>query len=202
MFEALVTIGRTMGFSLAAGVNLYATVAVLGLASRYGWVDLPEQFEVFDNPWIIGGAAALYAIEFVADKIPWVDTIWDSIHTVIRPIGGALIAVASLGEASPTLQGAIALMGGAVAASSHVTKAGTRIAANTTPEPFSNWILSFVEDLFVLGLSFITLKYPLLALAVSSVILVLLVMTARSIWRWARKVSAPPAPGSKMGVHP
>ena len=99
--EILATLGRTLGFSLAAGVNLYATVAVLGLASRYGWVQLPEQFAVFDNPWIIGAAGVLYVIEFVADKIPWVDSIWDSVHTIIRPVGGALIAVAALGDTSP-----------------------------------------------------------------------------------------------------
>src|SRR5690349_12799625 len=165
--ELLATLGRTMGFSLAAGVNLYATVAILGLASRYGWVQLPDQFKVFDNPWIIGAAGVLYAIEFVADKIPWVDSIWDSVHTLIRPVGGAVIAVASLGDASPTLQGLIALAGGFVAASGHATKASARIAANTTPEPFSNWFLSLAEDAFVVGLSFITLKYPLLALAIT-----------------------------------
>ena len=99
--EWLATLGRTLGFSLAAGVNLYATVAILGLASRYDWVELPEQFKVFDNPWIIGAAGVLYVIEFVADKVPWVDSIWDSVHTLIRPVGGALIAVASLGDASP-----------------------------------------------------------------------------------------------------
>ena len=96
MLEAFTTLGRTMGFSMAAGVNLYATVAVLGLASRYGWVTLPEQFRVFDNPWLIGAAAVLYVVEFVADKVPWVDSMWDTVHTLIRPVGGAAIAVASL----------------------------------------------------------------------------------------------------------
>jgi hypothetical protein len=182
--EWLVTLGRTLGFSLAAGVNLYATVAILGLASRYQWVELPEQFKVFDNLWIIGIAALLYVIEFVADKVPWVDSIWDSVHTLIRPVGGALIAVASLGEASPVTTGVIALLGGTVAAGSHATKAGTRVAANTTPEPFSNWFLSLAEDAFVIGLSFITMTFPLIALAVSVVILVLIVMVARSIWNW------------------
>ena len=153
-----------MGFSLAAGVNLYATVAILGLASRYDWVELPEQFQIFDNPWIIGLAGVLYVVEFVADKIPWVDSLWDSVHTLIRPVGGALIAVASIGDVSPGLQGVIALLGGVVAAGSHVTKAGTRVAANTSPEPFSNWFLSLAEDAFVIGLSLITLKFPLLAL--------------------------------------
>lgn len=193
MIEGLATLGRTMGFSLAAGVNLYATVAILGLASRYGWVQLPEQFHVFDNPWIIGAAGVLYAIEFVADKIPWVDSIWDSVHTLIRPIGGAVIAVASLGDASPTLTGLIALVGGFVAASGHATKAGTRIAANTTPEPFSNWFLSLAEDVFVIGLSFISLKYPVIALVVSLAIVIVIVLAARSIWKWLSRRSTVPA---------
>jgi len=184
--EWLATLGRTLGFSLAAGVNLYATVAILGLASRYGWVALPEQFKVFDNNWVIGVAGVLYVVEFVADKIPWVDSIWDSVHTLIRPIGGAVIAVASLGEASPTVTGLIALLGGAVAAGSHVTKAGTRVAANTSPEPFSNWFLSLAEDAFVVGLSLITLKFPLIALGISVVILLLMVLLFRKIWQWLR----------------
>src|SRR6476619_2861243 len=99
-----------MGFSFAAGLNLYATVAILGLASRYGWVALPPQYQVFDNNWIIGGALVLYVIEFVADKIPWIDSVWDAVHTVIRPIGGALIAVQVLGQSSPTLDVIIVLL--------------------------------------------------------------------------------------------
>jgi hypothetical protein len=184
--EWLATLGRTLGFSLAAGVNLYATVAILGLAARYGWVDLPEQFRMFDNPWIIGAAGVLYAIEFVADKIPWVDSIWDSVHTIIRPIGGAVIAVTTLGEQTPAMQGAIALLGGMVAAGSHVTKASTRVAANASPEPFSNWFLSLAEDVFVIGLSLITLQFPLLALGVSVVILLIIAVVARKIWKWLR----------------
>jgi hypothetical protein len=189
--EWLATIGRTLGFSLAAGVNLYATVAILGLASRYQWVQLPEQFEIFDNPWIIGLAGALYVVEFVADKIPWVDSLWDSVHTLIRPVGGALIAVASIGDVSPGMQAVIALLGGAVAAGSHVTKAGTRVAANTSPEPFSNWFLSLGEDAFVIGLSLLTLKFPLLALGVSVVIVLMIVLIARKIWKWLRAAPNP-----------
>ena len=184
--EVLVTLGRTLGFSLAAGVNLYATVAVLGLASRYGWVQLPEQFGVFDHPWIIGLAGVLYLVEFVADKIPWVDSLWDSVHTIIRPVGGALIAVAALGDASPLVVGLIALLGGTAAAGSHMTKAGTRVAINTSPEPFTNWFISLVEDVFVIGLSLFTLKFPLLALVVSVAIVVMMLWIARKIWRWLR----------------
>jgi hypothetical protein len=189
--DLLVTLGRTLGFSLAAGVNLYATVALLGLAARYGWVELPDQFQVFNHPWVIGAAALLYVVEFFADKIPWVDTMWDTVHTFVRPVGGALIAVATLGEASPTAEGLVALLGGAVAAGSHVTKAGTRVAANASPEPFSNWALSLLEDVFVLGLGFVTLKYPLIALGVSVAILVAMALAARWIWRWVRRPSEP-----------
>ena len=159
----LITLGRTLGFSFAAGVDLYATVAILGLASRYGWVRLPPQFQVFDNNWIIGIALALYVLEFIADKIPWVDSAWDAMHTVIRPLGGALIAIATLGHASPAVETAVGLLGGALAASSHFTKASARVMANASPEPFSNWILSFTEDGFVIGLGFLALTHPLAA---------------------------------------
>jgi Domain of unknown function (DUF4126) len=187
MVEILTTLGRTMGFSFAAGINLYATVAILGLAKRYGWVSLPEQFQVFDNDIIIGAALVLYAIEFVADKIPWVDSIWDAIHTAIRPIGGAVIAVTTLGDASPTVQGLVALMGGSLAAGTHLTKAGTRAAANTSPEPFSNWVLSLTEDIFVLGLAALALKYPVAAAIVVVIGVALMISFATWIIRALRR---------------
>jgi len=176
----LTELGRTMGFSFAAGLNLYATVAILGLASRYGWVALPPQYQVFDNNWIIGGALALYVIEFVADKIPWVDSVWDAVHSIIRPVGGAAIAVATLGDSSPATETMIALAGGALAASTHFSKAGTRVLANASPEPFTNWALSLGEDAFVLGLAVLALKYPAAAAVV--VIVSLAVIIALSAW--------------------
>lgn len=185
--DSLTTLGRTLGFSFAAGVNLYATVAILGLASRYGWVTLPPQYAVFDNDWIIGAALVMYVIEFVADKIPWLDSAWDAVHTFIRPVGGALIAVTTLGDASPTMTTLVGLLGGAVAASSHVSKAGTRAVANTSPEPFSNWILSFSEDAFVVGLGLVALKYPLVALTVTVILLGAIVLFARFIIRAIRR---------------
>jgi hypothetical protein len=186
--EPLVRLGRTLGFSFAAGINLYATVAILGLSSRFGWVALPPQFKVFDNTYIIAAALVMYAVEFVADKIPWVDSIWDMIHTVIRPVGGALIAVATLGQASPTVEGLVALLGGTVAAGSHMTKAGTRAIVNASPEPFSNWLLSLAEDAFVVGLGIVALKYPLLALGVALLLLILIVLFARVLFRAVRRV--------------
>ena len=184
--DPLTTLGRTLGFSFAAGVDLYATVAILGLASRFGWVQLPPQYQVFDNNWIIGIAIALYAMEFIADKIPWVDSAWDAIHTVIRPLGGALIAVATLGHASPALQTVVGLLGGALAASSHFTKAGARVMANASPEPFSNWILSFTEDAFVIGLGFLALRYPLAAGVVVLLAVAAIVALAHWLFRALR----------------
>jgi hypothetical protein len=176
MFETLTFLGRTLGFSFAAGINLYATVAMLGLASRYHWVALPPEYAVFDNDWVIGGALLLYVVEFFADKIPWVDSAWDAVHTVVRPLGGALIAVSSLGDASPGLQAMVALLGGSVAAGTHFTKAGTRVVANSSPEPFSNWVLSLGEDAFVLGLGYLALHYPVAALTVVAILLVIMLV--------------------------
>ena len=187
MIELLTGLGRTLGFSFAAGINLYATVAILGLASRYGWVSLPDQYRVFDNDLIIGAAITLYLIEFVADKIPWVDSVWDAVHTVIRPLGGAVIAVQTLGNASPATETLVGLLGGTLAAGSHFTKAGTRAVANTSPEPFSNWILSFSEDVFVVSLGFLALKYPLIATVVVLVAVLMMVIFARWIVRAVRR---------------
>jgi len=185
--ETLAFLGRTLGFSFAAGINLYATVALIGLASRFGWVAMPPEYAIFDNDWVIGAAILLYAVEFIADKVPWVDTLWDSVHTVIRPLGGALVAVAGLGEASPATQGMIALLGGAVAAGSHVTKAGTRVAANTSPEPLSNWLLSLLEDAVVVALAALAIKYPLAALAVTVLLIIAIVALFTTIVRAFRR---------------
>jgi Domain of unknown function (DUF4126) len=182
----LVTLGRTLGFSFAAGVNLYATVAILGLTARYGWVKLPPQFEVFNNDVVIGVAIAMYLIEFFADKIPYFDSLWDLIHTAIRPLGGALIAVAALGDASPTVEGLVALLGGTVAAASHLTKTSTRAVVNTSPEPLSNWFLSLGEDVFVVGLGYLTLQHPVAALVVAAVLIGLIVVFAFAIIRTTR----------------
>jgi hypothetical protein len=183
----LITLGRTLGFSFAAGVNLYATVAILGLASRYGWVELPAQYQVFNNDVVIGAAIVMYAVEFFADKIPYVDSVWDMIHTFIRPVGGALIAVATLGDASTPVEGLVALLGGTIAASSHLTKTSTRAVANTSPEPLSNWALSLGEDVFVVGLGYLALKHPIAALVVAAVLLAAIAVFAAVIVRTVRR---------------
>src|SRR5687767_9942235 len=185
--EWIATLGRTMGFSFAAGINLYATVAILGLASRYNWVSLPPQYQAFDNDFIIAAALGLYVVEFVADKIPWFDSIWDAIHTAVRPLGGAVIAVTTLGEANATTEVLVGLLGGSLALGTHFTKAGTRAVANTSPEPFSNWILSILEDIFVVGLGMLALKYPAAAAVVVAICVVLMIVFATWIVRAARR---------------
>jgi hypothetical protein len=189
--DLIALLGRAVALALAAGVNVYATVALIGLAVRFDWVALPAQYQAFGSSLVIGAAIALFLVEFVADKVPWVDSLWDVVHTAIRPIGGAFLAVTTLGEASPAATAVAALLGGAVATSSHLTKAGTRAIANTSPEPFSNWALSLTEDAFVFGLGYLALQYPLAALAVALAALVgILTFSAvllRAAGRWLRR---------------
>jgi hypothetical protein len=136
-------------------------------------------------------AIVMYVIEFFADKIPYFDSVWDAIHTAIRPVGEAFIAVATFGDASPSVKAVVALLGGTVAASSHLAKTSTRAAANTSPEPFFNWILSVGEDLFAVGLGYTALKYPVLALAIAVVVVTLIavfaVVIVRTVRAWFRR---------------
>jgi hypothetical protein len=184
---------RVVPFAFASGVNLYATVGVLGLCSRYGLVSLPAQFRGLDHPVVIGLALTMYVVEFVADKVPWLDTAWDAVHTLVRPVGGAIVAVAAIGaDAQPLLQGLAALVGGSVALTTHVTKAGTRAVANTSPEPFTNWGLSLAEDVFAITLTWFALQHPVAAAVVALALLVTIVATASWIVRAARRRFARP----------
>jgi hypothetical protein len=173
--------------AFAAGVNVYATVAVLGLCSHYKLVALPEQFRAFDHPVVIGVALTMYLVEFIADKIPWFDSVWDAIHTVIRPLGGALVAVTALGNASPAAMALAGLVGGSIAMTTHVTKAGTRAAANASPEPFSNWLLSLGEDVVAVGFTYGALAHPLVALTIAAGLLVAIAACGSMIVRAVRR---------------
>jgi uncharacterized protein DUF4126 len=187
-------LSHVIPLAFASGLNVYATVAVIGLCQHFGLVSLPEQFRAFDNPFIIGAALAMYAVEFVADKVPWLDSLWDAVHTVVRPLGGAVVAVVALGDASPAMKILVALLGGSVAMTTHLTKAGTRAAANTSPEPFSNWILSIGEDLLAVGISYAALQHPVLALTIAIVLLVVILALASVIIRALRRRFSGPDP--------
>lgn len=180
-------LARILPLAFTSGINLYATVAMLGLCSRYQLIALPEAFRAFDNPVVITVAVAMFLVEFVADKIPWLDSVWDVVHTVVRPIGGALVAMTAIGASSPATQALAALLGGSVAMTTHLTKASTRAAANTSPEPFSNWILSITEDVFVVGLTYAALQHPLWAAGIALVLLLVIVLSASMIIRALRR---------------
>jgi len=174
---------HALAYAVGAGINLYATVLVLGLAARLDWVALPETLEPVGSGWVIGGAAVLYLLEFLADKIPWIDSLWDAIHTLVRPIGAAVVAVAALGPASPGMEVAAALLGAAIGASTHAAKAGTRLAVNASPEPASNIALSLAEDGFVVGLVLLLLTHPLLGLGLAVAVLVTVVIVLAFLLR-------------------
>jgi hypothetical protein len=158
-----------LGLAALAGVNLYLTVFATGLAIHFHWITLAPQYqslEILGNPWIISIAGVLYLLEFFADKIPWVDSFWDAIHTVIRPIGGALLAIQVLGHPSPAFTVVVALLAGGTSLVAHTAKAATRLASNTSPEPFSNIGLSLGEDAAVLGGLALVHFNPLVALII------------------------------------
>jgi hypothetical protein len=184
--SGLASLGYALSFAVGAGINLYATVLVLGLAARRDWVELPASLEPLGSSWVIGGAAALYVLEFLADKIPWVDSLWDAIHTLVRPVGAAVVAVAALGPSSPGMEVAAGLLGAAIGASTHAAKAGTRLAVNASPEPASNIGISLLEDGFVVGLVVLLLTHPLLGLALA---LVALLVVIAALWVFVRMLS-------------
>ncbi len=140
------TLSLALGSAWTSGINLYATVSVLGLLQKFGATKLPGGLDVLDNWWIIGVAGGLYLVEFFADKIPYVDSVWDVVHTFIRVPAGAVVAYAATNQLDSSITIPAALVGGGLAFASHGTKAAARVAANFSPEPVSNWSLSFIED--------------------------------------------------------
>ena len=184
--EKLHLLAVALGLATLAGINLYLTVFVTGLAIHFHWITLAppyQSIEVLGNPWIITTAGVLYFLEFFADKIPWVDSIWDAVHTVIRPIGGALLAIQVLGHPSPTFTVIVALLAGGTSLVSHTAKAATRLATNTSPEPFSNIALSFGEDAAVVGGLALIHYNPVLALSIFAVAIAAFLYFASRILR-------------------
>ena len=208
--ETVQAISLMLGAAWASGINLYATVLVLGWLGTTGQVDLPPQLQVLMDPMVMFVAGAMYVIEFFVDKTPGVDTAWDTLHTFIRiPAGAVLAAGAAQGlEVGQAAEFAALLVGGGLAATSHVTKAGTRALINTSPEPFSNWAASITEDLAVIGGLWTALNHPIVFLVALAIFIALVIWLLPKIWRalksiiraigrWfgASPATAPPAQG-------
>src|ERR1700758_1215634 len=181
------TLGLALGAGFSSGLNLYATIATLGLLQRFGVIHLPASLQVLSHPWVLGIAIALYVIEFLADKIPYVDTVWDAIHTIIRPPAAALLAYSATLDAPPEWRWSAALLAGGVALTSHGTKASTRAAVNTSPEPFSNWLLSFGEDALAVWLTWLANAHPVATTIVVVALLALCVFLLYHLFRFARR---------------
>ncbi|HVT91726.1 MAG TPA: DUF4126 domain-containing protein [Bryobacteraceae bacterium] len=162
----LSTLGFAMGSAWLSGINLYAAVLTLGLLQRFHLVSLPGELAMLRNTWVLAAAAVLYAIEFIADKIPAVDSIWDGIHTFIRVPAGAILAASAFANFDPSVRLLALLAGGGVALSSHGAKAATRVAANVSPEPFSNIALSLIEDAITFGSAGLMAFHPIVILVV------------------------------------
>lgn len=182
-------LGSAMGLGLLAGVRLYATVFTLGLAIRMGWFELGSSFSnlnILAETPVLALSGTAFAIEFLADKIPWVDSVWDSVHTFIRPVGAAALGATALGSFDPTTKTLIALLCGGIAFTGHTSKAATRLVANHSPEPFSNAALSFAEDLAIPAGLWIAFEHPILALSIVCAFLLLFAWLSPKIFRLLR----------------
>jgi hypothetical protein len=184
----LATLALTMGASWASGVNLYAALLVLGLGGISGNIDLPVGLEVLENPLVIGAAGLMYVVEFFIDKTPGLDSSWDAISTFIRLPAGAMLAAGAVGDVTPALEIAAAIMGGGLAATSHATKAGTRLLINTSPEPVTNWTASISEDLLVLGGLWTALNHPLIFIILMVIFIILAIFILPKLWRLIKRL--------------
>jgi len=185
--EPLQTLGLALGAGFSSGLNLYATIATLGLLERFGIIHLPGSLQVLSHPWVLGIAIALYAIEFLADKIPYLDSVWDAVHTLIRPPAAALLAYDATIAAPPEWRWGAALLAGGVALTSHGTKASTRAAVNTSPEPFSNWMLSLGEDALAVWLTWMATVHPTATIVIVVLLIALSGFLLFHLFRFLRR---------------
>jgi len=189
MTQLISTIAIAMGASWVSGINLYAAVATLGLLGRFSHLQLPGELGVLTSWWVIGVALALYVVEFVADKIPYVDSTWDVIHTFIRVPAGAVLAASAFGDFDRSIQVIALLLGGGLALSSHGTKAATRAMLNASPEPVSNWIASIAEDIVAVLSVVASVFVPVLIFVIVGAGLVISFLVFRKILRFFRQVA-------------
>jgi len=186
--EGLASLGTVLGSAWASGINMYMTIAGLGILHRTHAITLPGNMEALAHPLVIIAAGGLYLVEFVADKVPYVDSAWDSVHTFIRPLGGAAMGFLAMSEAGPALQVPVALLTGAIAGDAHLTKATARVAINTSPEPFTNSVASVTEDLTVAGVLFLIVKHPVIATVVVILFVFFSIWFLKKMFRFLKKV--------------
>lgn len=188
--EAITTLGTLMGITFVAGMRLYSTVLAVGLGLRLGFLHVPEplaQLEILATTPILVIAGTIYTAEFFADKIPWVDSLWDAIHTFVRPLGAAILGAVAIGSVDPTVKLGAFLLCGTVALASHSAKAGTRLVANHSPEPFTNVGLSIAEDVLVVGGTWLALTHPVVALVLVLVLVAIIVWLIPKLFRLFRR---------------
>jgi hypothetical protein len=183
----LEALSLAMGTAWTSGINLYATVAALGIANRMEMIQLPQNLEALSHPGVIAIACVMYLIEFFADKVPYVDSGWDALHTFIRVPAGAILAAQSLGDMNPALELMALLAGGSVALVAHGTKATARLAINASPEPFSNWFASVGVDVTVFGSIWLMFNHPIIMLVLIFTFLALVVWLMPKIYRLAKR---------------
>lgn len=181
--DLITTLGTAMGSAWLSGINLYATVVTLGILERFKLVKLPGGLDMLGNWWVIGLAGGMYLIEFIADKVPVVDSAWDAVHTFIRVPAGAILAATAFAEFDPAVKITAMILGGGIALGSHGTKAATRLAANTSPEPVSNIALSLGEDILTFGSTILMAFYPIAILIVVIIFLVIAIWLVPRIVR-------------------
>jgi hypothetical protein len=200
--DAVHAIALSMGAGWASGINLYAAVLMLGLLHSTGNIDLPPDLQVVASPLVLIAAGFMYCVEFFADKVPGVDTGWDALHSFIRIPAGAVLAAAAVGDVSPSAELAAGLIGGGLAAASHATKAGTRVLINTSPEPFTNWAASLLEDVAVLAGLWAALHHPWVFLALLVAFVALAAWLLPRLWRAIRAVVSRAARLLRGGSEP
>lgn len=186
MGETLSAAALASGMSWASGLRLYMTLFIAGWFSRMDWVELPQALQVLESPWVLATTGALTVIEFLADKVPGVDSVWDALQTFIRIPAGAVLGAAALGDMDPAWTAAAAILGGTFAAGAHATKAGSRALINTSPEPFSNWTASFSEDAAVIGGLWAAFYQPWILFTFLAVFFIAALWLLPKLWRGLR----------------
>lgn len=186
--ETISIIAVALGAAWASGINLYATILMLGLMGTTGSIDLPPALEILENPGVLAAAGLMYCVEFFADKVPGVDTVWDAIHSFIRIPAGAVLAGAAFAQITPEAELIGLLLGGTLSAGTHFTKAGSRVLINTSPEPVSNWTASIGEDVVVVTGLWTALNYPVLFIVLLVIFVALVIWLMPKLWRGIRAV--------------